>query len=585
MKTSQLFLFIANLLTSFLVTGGVSPRPDTTISAQPVSAALIRPDSTRPTGPSLSVTGNLELMKGFYAVRDAGTRYSQNQPWCLNGTLILTMRTGWTIPIQGIWSTPSAEYGQSYNTIGISARHKNWLTLHGGYRNLEFSPFTLASHTVLGAGIELNPGLLRVGLIVGQLAKAVVANDAAPDQGAMFRRMGYCARVGIGTDRNYLDIILLHAADDPHSIRADSAAWLHPAENAVLGLSGRIRTNRKLTIDLDGAGSVYTSDTRAESLPVSSHTDKSPNILNGLGSLVLFRQTTSIRTALQASLSYRASWGDLKLRYKRVEPGYQSMGTYYLQTDLERITIAPSLLLFKKRLQLRSNVGWQHDNLFNQKRTRNERFIGSASLTYTSDDYLTVELTASNYGTTQRAGSRPLNDSIRVNQNNRTLSGNLYKFWTNAVRTHSLNGSATYQQLQDLNPFSITRNRSQNWSYTLDYMLQQSATRLTLNIGYNYSRSYSPALRYLVHGPTASVEKKLGKDRVLTVLLSAGYLKNNQSTDNDMQEQSVSWNTALTLDYQLTPVHRLSANGSLLINQGAQLYRQQQGTIQYSMIF
>ncbi|GAB3718530.1 hypothetical protein GCM10027592_61570 [Spirosoma flavus] len=518
-----------------------------------------------------------------------GTEISSNQysPWYLNGTLILTTRSGWTIPLQGVWSSPLDGYGQAYTSIGISPRYKNWLTLHGGYRNVDFSPFTLSNYTILGAGVELKPGLLRIGLMAGQFTKAIEANETNPDQGAAFRRMGYCAKLGIGTDHTYLDVILLHAADDAHSIRTDSAAWLTPAENAVVGLSGRIRTGRKLTIEVDAAGSAYTNDTRAESLPATRSIDKrfrSPNYLNGLGKLITLRQTTSIRTALQALFSYRTSWGDLKLRYKRVEPGYQSMGAYYLQTDVERFTVTPGIWLMKKRLQLRSSLGWQHDNLFNQKRTRNDRLIGSASLSYASDNNLTLEFTASNYSTSQRAGSRPLNDTARVTQTNRSVSGSMYKYWASEIRTHSLNGSATYQTLQDLNPFTTNRNQGQNWSYTLDYMLQHAASRLNLNISYNYSYSYSPELSFLVHGPTGSVEKKLGKNRILSVLLMGSYLKNKQIISGK-QELSVTFTTTLTLDYQLTPVHRLSVNGTMHINQGEQFFRQQQGTLQYTIVF
>lgn len=42
------------------------------------------------------------------------------------------------------------------------------------------------------------------------------------------------------------------------------------------------------------------------------------------------------------------------------KPGYQSMGAYYVQNDIERITVAPTLRLFKNRLQFRASAGWQH---------------------------------------------------------------------------------------------------------------------------------------------------------------------------------------------------------------------------------
>ena len=551
------------------------------------TTTLPQPDSARPIQPALILTGDMDLTKNVSAMRGQEGSSLQPTPWYLTGSLILTTRSGWVIPIQGVWSSPTSGYEPTYNAIGSSPRYKNWLTLHGGYRNLEFSPFTLAGHTMLGAGVELNPGLLRIGLMAGRFSKAVAYSETNPDQVAAFRRMGYCAKVGIGTDRTYLDVILLHAVDDARSIRTDSAAWLTPAENAVLGLSGRIRSSRKLTLELDAAGSAYTADTRAEPLPATDTTDNQfryGNYRNGFGRLMTVNASTTIRTAVQASLNYRMTWADLRLRYKRVDPGYQSMGSYYQQADVERITVAPTIKLFKNRLQLRSSVGWQHDNLFNQKRTRTNRFIGSASLAYATDNNLTLDLTVSNYGTTQRAGSRPLNDTTRLAQNNRTLSGSVVKYWMSASHTHSLNASAAYQALRDLNSFAPTNDQGQNWNYNVDYSLQQSTAQLTLNVNYSYGRSSGPSLSFLTHGPTVRVEKKLGKTQLLCASLLASYLKNRQVFTGE-QALSTTFATSLTLNYQPTPVHRLSVNGGVLVNRGSQFLNQQQGTIQYTMSF
>ena len=585
MKTSLFFLFLYSLSNGFAVAKHLPIRSDTTRLTQPDSVAPARSDSTH-LEPAIRITGTLELTKGYYAMRQAEARQIQNSPWYLSGTLILTTRSGWTIPLRAVWSSSTNNYEPTYNMIGISPRYKNWLTIHGGYQNLEFSPFTLSGQTMLGAGVELNPGLLRVGLMAGQFNKAVEADKNNPDLGATFRRMGYCAKVGIGNDHNYLDLILLHIADDAHSIRVDSAAWLPPAENAVLSLSSRLRTSRTLTVELDAAGSAYTSDTRPESQSAGSADSQGRyvNFLNRQSKLITINPSTSIRTALQASFSYRTAWGDLKLRYKRVEPGYQSMGTYYLQTDIERITIAPTIRLFKKRLQLRSSVGWQHDNLFNQKRTRSNRLIGSASVSYASDNNLTIDLTASNYGITQLAGYRPLNDTTRVVQNNRTLSGSVFKCWANDTHMHSLNGLATYQELQDLNPFTSGDNQSQSWNYALDYSFQRLAAGLNLTISYSYSQSRASGLSFLVHGPAVSMGKKMGKDHKLRVLGMVSYLTNKQHL-SEADEQNTILNSSLTLDYQLTAVHRLSLNGSMYINQGIRPFGQQQCTIQYTVVF
>lgn len=508
---------------------------------------------------------------------------AQATPWSFSGNLIINTRSGWNVPIRLVWSSQNNQYRQPYNQVGASPSYKNWLTLHAGYRNVVFSPLTLAGHTFLGAGVELNPGLLRVGAIVGKFNRAIDANYAEPDRVATFRRTGYSVKLGVGNQRNYLDLILLRVADDLYSIRTDSLTTTRPAENLVLGLSGRLQLYKKLFVELDASGSAYTRDVRSEPLEASSSTDSRMRYLGYTGNLFTIRQSTQLYTALQTSLSYRAKWADLKVQYKRFEPDFKTMGAYYFQNDIESFTTAPSLKLFKKRLNLRTSIGWQHDNLFNQKKARTDRLIGSASASYSSDHDLTLDLVYSNYGITQRAGYRPLNDTARIAQNNRTLSGSVFKLWTGEHVIHTLTGSATYQELQDLNPFTADLNENQNWNYNLSYAWQNLTANLDLNVSYGYTLTKSMDLNSAFYGPSMGVGKKVFKSS-LNLLLTLSYLQSRQILD-EFDERGSVLNAALSADYQLTPVHRLSISWTNVLNRGTQTFREQQGTIQYSVSF
>ncbi len=505
-------------------------------------------------------------------------------PWGVAGSVTLSSRSGWEVPVRLLWSSEPQRYRQSYNQVGVSPRFRNWLTLHGGYRNVQFSPLTLAGHTFLGAGIELNPGLLRVGAVMGKFNRAIDANYADPDRVATFRRSGYSAKVGLGNARSYLDLILLRVADDVQSIRSDTLPQLAPAENVVLGLSGRFQFSKKLSVEIDAAGSAYTHDSRTDTVAtITSHNERF-QYLGQLKNLFTAREATQIYTALQASLSYRGRWADLKLRYKRIEPDYKSMGAYYFQTDIENVTVAPSLKLFSKRLQLRTSIGWQRDNLMNQKKTRTDRLIGSVSASYSSKKDLSLDVTVSNYGITQRAGYRPLNDTARVVQNNQTLSGNVFKLWAGKAMTHTVTGSATYQELQDLNPFTAALNQNQNWNYTLSYAWQHLTANVDVNLGYSYTLTKSADLSIEFAGPSVEIGKRLLKDDKLNLLLSVSYLKSRE-TLTDVNLDGTVINTALTVNYQLTSVHRFAVNWTNALSQSGQAYHQQQGRVEYSLTF
>jgi len=566
-KTALLFFFIFGLTTQFNL----------------VSGASIQPDSLPQKAPSVQVTGDVGLSTGFYSLRGLETPHMQVMPWGLTGNLTLTSRSGWTVPVRLLWSSETQRYRQLYNQVGVSPRFRNWLTLHAGYRNVVFSPLTLAGHTFLGAGIEVNPGFLRVGAVVGKFNRAIDANYADPDRVATFRRTGYSAKVGLGNTRNYLDLIILRVSDDVNSIRTDTLPQMAPAENVVLGLSGRFQLNKNLLVEIDAAGSAYTRDSRTDTVATTTSRDERFRYLGQLKNLFTARESTQIYTAIQASLSYRGRWADLKLRYKRIEPDYKSMGAYYFQTDLENLTVAPSLKLFKKRLLLRGSIGWQHDNLMNQKKTRTDRLIGSMSVSYASKKDLTLDLAYSNYGIAQRAGYRPINDTARVAQNNRTLSGSVFKLWARETTIHTITGSATYQELEDLNPFTADQNRNENWNYTLNYAFQHLITSLDVNLGYGYTRTTGLDLSSTFYGPSLEIGKQLLKNK-LGLRLTANYLKSLEVLA-EFNTQGTVISTGLGIDYQVTPVHRLSVNATTVLNRGLQTFREQQGTVQYSVSF
>jgi hypothetical protein len=504
-------------------------------------------------------------------------------PCELNGTITLTTSSGWTLPLCLLWSSQNNRYRQPYNQIGISPRYKNWLTLHAGYRNVMFSPLTLAGHTFLGAGAELNLGLVRVGLVVGKFNRAINADYADPDRVATFRRRGFSAKVGVGNQRSYLDLILLRVADDIHSIQTDSLTQPTPAENLVLGLSGRLQLRQKLSLELDMAKSAYTHDSRTMAVSKTDYPERL-RYLAPFTKLLTVRQSTQVYTAIQAAFRYRSKWADLKLLYKRIEPSYKSMGAYYFQNDIEQVTVAPLLKLFKKRLNLRTSLGWQHDNLFNQKKFRTNRLIGSVSASYSSVSNLNLDLSYSTYGITQRSGYRPLTDTARLAQNNRTLSGSAFKIWMGQTLIHTLSGSASYQSLLDMNPFTTNRNASQNWYYSLNYAWQHLTAHLDLSVGYSYTRTTALDMNSIYSGPSVSLSKKIAKNEKLSLQLSVNYLKSQEQLTGFDQTGSL-LSTMINIDYQLTPIHRLSANWSNQLNHGQQTVDMQQGSVQYAVNF
>jgi len=205
-------------------------------------------------------------------------------------------------------------------------------------------------------------------------------------------------------------------------------------------------------------------------------------------------------------------------------------------------------------------------------------------ISYTSPRDLTLDLSISNYGITQRAGYRPLDDTTHLAQNDLTLSGNLWKLWTGRTATHTLTASATFQKLHDRNLLTIGQNHYENRNFALNYALQQGTSGWDSEVGLSYTQTEAQDFGSLFYGLSLSVEKRmLAKDK-LRIRLSATCLRSNETID-DQTQTGIVVNTTLSVGYQLTARQQLRFYHDRSLSTSYQRYLQHQGYIQWSFSF
>ena len=222
----------------------------------------------------VSLSGGLSLSNSFYGATNIPNRRAPYS-YVINANANFRLY-GVTIPFYFIYTDEQSSFSQPFNRFGLSPHYK-WATLHLGYRNVSFSPFTLAGHTFLGAGIELNPGVLRFGAVYGKFQEAISedttgipGNDLYQMPLPSYQRNGYAVKVGIGSEKNYFDLIFMKAQDDSTSIPYRPVKFdVNPAENTVLGISNKFTLFKRITWQNELAASVYTQDNRAERLDIS----------------------------------------------------------------------------------------------------------------------------------------------------------------------------------------------------------------------------------------------------------------------------------------------------------------------------
>jgi len=502
----------------------------------------------------LNFDGSLGINSGTYNVNGISPR-DRDFKYSLTGGVNVNF-LGINFPFSMVVSEQQREFTQPSNQIGVSPTYK-WITFHSGWRSLTYSPFTLAGHTFLGAGFDLNPGNLRFSAMYGRFNKACSGGDslhlyASPPA---YDRTGFAAKLGFGSSTNFLDLILLRAKDNVSSLDSSHAALLKPEENMVLGLSGKLNLFSRLFVDLDVSTSFYTNDTRAGSMP-----DSSSGFIKSLNSIYPYSMSSQFTTAFQTSLGWREPNYGIKLSYKRVDPDFKTMGAYFIESDVENIVIAPNINLFDRTLRLNGSFGWQRDNLANTKLQQSQRIISSAGISFNKANY-GIDFKYSTYGITQYKGLNPLIDSLKIARVNNSFNGSArLSFQTDSLLNNIILIGA-FQTLNDLNSRTAATSQSDNYTANLAYQGNLLSAGLFFGIGLNYVQSVTSGSTMVFLGPTAQIGKTIDN-----LSLSSSFSYQVQTINSVSNGGTASVN--LQAGYQLNKHNSINLNVNV-INSGS----------------
>lgn len=505
------------------------------------------------------------LSAGMWLYSTSGIS-SRRQPfsWYLSGSPVLSIY-GISFPFTLTVSEQERRFAQPFNRYGVSPYYK-WLTIHAGYRNVKFSDFTLAGVSMLGGGFEMNPGKLRLGVMVGRINRAVAEDTVLADGTPystypVYKRMGYAFKIGFGKPASYVDLSFFKGYDDYRSItRPTRNTRVTPMDNAVVGLKAHTKLGKHLTFDADAALSALTRNLYARSLD-SSTLGTQLSFLKRAPTILEVNSSTGLYKAIRASLSYGFTRGNVAARYERIDQDFQSLGSFFFNTDNEQWTLSPSFSFLENTISISGSYGVARDNLNGKKYATTMRSIGSLNLGLQLSNELNVGLNLSNFGTNQNRGVGELfNDTTAISIVNSSYAINASYNKSDQYQSHSANFSAGYQDAKDQNRFTrdLTSISSfySNLSYTLTAVEEQSSASLSLM----YNNTLTPTQRIVTMGPSLSIGIPFF-DKALRPTLSAAYYLRRTDGQADGSTLSLNGNVSYTLDKQT-----LSVGGTLLRN-------------------
>lgn len=461
---------------------------------------------------------------------------------------------GLSIPLNVMIASQDKSFSTPFNRFGLSPYYK-WAKLHLGWRSLNFSQFTLSGQQMLGAGFELTPGRFRAAFMYGKFNNAVTdislynnLNGNIP----FYKRKGFAAKIGYGSTANFIEFSYLQAKDDSASLKGAiiDTFPVKPAANQVTGIRGKITMMERLSLEADAAASYYTRNVTEQLLDLDAP-------LKEL-TVIRPRTTSQVAVAGEANLRYTFHTGNASIGYRRVDPGYISMGTFYMQTDIEQYTAGLNLSFWKRKLNMQGRFGLQKNNLSHTAANNSNRTIGNINFSVNPNARFGVDLQYSNYGISQQVIPQLQNsatllryDSVRISQVNQSVSLSPHVLISGGSLQHSISLQAGLQSLKNFNEKQSGSDFTST-SASLIYALLFPEKKINVTNAFNYFNTALTGNKTELLGYNLGVNKVLRSRPTpekpffssVTLALNGGYFMNRldgaSSSNTFMVNPSVS---------------------------------------------
>lgn len=458
--------------------------------------------------------GNLNLQTEYYHANGIDPR-QKDFSWMISGNPTLTV-LGVALPFSFLFSNFDNRFYQPFNQFGLSPHYK-WATLHLGYRNITYSNYTLAGYRILGAGFDLKPKNFRIGFMYGQLQRSASLDDMMHANPLEFRptptykRLGLAGKIGYGTNKNFIDFIYFKGWDKESSLDPESKKAIQPAENTTVGLNSKVTPIDKLTWTIDVGFSAYTLNRNDMIDETGAKKAWSKEILSPF---VTDRVSTQYYFAGETRLGYQEKTWGAQLIYKRIEPDYQSMGAYFFQNDVQEFSLANNFKLDSGRLNINTSLGFQNDNLKNQKSSTSHRFIGSANVNYAPTQKFGVNFNYSNTGITNNPLRTSPGDELFKQVNNSAMLMP-YWLWFSEKEVQNLNVILSFQSLSTPHSYIGTTPGQNTYLAAANYGHTWTKKGISGNAGVNYMNTKTIAGTLVSYSGTLGGSASLVKRKLL----------------------------------------------------------------------
>lgn len=527
----------------------------------------------------LTFSGGINFNTTFY---DAQGIENRRDPffWSLNANLNLTLLGKISCPLTFTLTQQDKKFtngldkfSQPFNQFGISPTYK-WIIVHAGYRTMNFSEYSLNGALFLGGGVEIKPekGLVSGSVCYGRFMKAIPIGGVEGISVGLpaYERWGGAAKLKIGNETNYGELIYFNAEDDPYSIAFDTVNNLAPKSNQIFGITTKQKVLEKLEIQGDFHYSMY-----------------NPNIYLPIQKLERFtyinkvfepRSNSKFNTAINFQMTYELFKYKIGAKYKRIAPDYSSLGSVFVANDVQEISLTLNKQFMNNKINLNGSLGLTENNLDKNQIATQRRIAASINASLNVVKNLNLNLGYNSFSSNVIAVQDVFYDSIRLTQVNQTATVNVnYSFGKNVKQT--TNGSLSYQEMGG-NKTPLNSVLLFNPSYGLTFSKTQTAITAALTFAQNSTLGI--VTRNI--GPTLGIQQGFLKQKVKS---GANFSLQDSRKNQQLTNYNIGANAFL--NYSFLKGQSLKISYSFIYRKaesvGAQNFKENRMMVNYSYSF
>ncbi len=396
----------------------------------------------------------------------------------------------------------------------------------------------------------------------GRLIKANEFDSESPEAVPAYNRIGYGLKSAYDFDKFSLGLTFFAAKDQEDSVDIPTPveAGVNPQENLVISVDGKVKLFKNTILSAEFASSGLTADTRASGDPE-----------NGGPVDLLFNgnATTQYYKAFNAQVSTSIGNGSLGANYERVDPGYQTLGAYFFNNDLENISVNASQSIFNNNVNISVNAGLQRDNLDDTKTTELQRVVAAVNVSVKASEKLNINGSYSNFQSVTNIRDQfdfinavsPFDniDTLNFRQLSRNATLNIaYAISKSEKKVQNASINLSMQDTEDLQEQFLSGEQNTVGATTFfntggNYSLNFVPIDMSITAGVNASFNTTLDTDNTTIGPTLAISK-LFLDKKLRSSFAASY---NQSSVNGELQNTI-LNFRVNAGYQLLEKHQLN---------------------------